>query len=111
MRNDVYLFDLNETEVLLCDGLQLITARAKRYPDRKPKYLSFAFNRHGRESFLQDTQRRGIELTSEARSLIEAVVPDWQDIRRRGEKEAYADMYAKLEAIRQEKAKGGNVSA
>lgn len=111
MRNDVYLFDLNDTEVLLCDGLQLITARAYRLPNRKPKYRTYAFNRHGRHGFLQDTERRGIELTPEARSLVEAVVPDWEDIRRRGEKEAYADMYAKLEAIRKEKAKGGTVSA
>lgn len=100
MRNDVFLFDLNDSVALLCDGLQLITARRYRRPNNKPSYKSFAFNRHGRDAFLGDTQRRGIEPTPEALSLIDNVVPTMDEIRRRGERACYADMQLKLEAVR-----------
>ncbi len=99
MRNDIFLFDLNRTEALLCDGVQLITARIQRRSDRKPKYRTFAFNRHGREAFLKDTRSRGIELSPKALSLIDEVIPTWEHIRRNGEDAAYADMYAKLKAL------------
>ena len=94
MPNDAHLFALSPNRALLCDGMQLIVARASTGKDGKPRHQGIAFISEGRSSLLRDLERRGIEPTPAALALINETVPTASELHERGSQSCYRGLIA-----------------
>jgi len=94
MPKDHYLFDLTPRRALLCDGVQLITARITSNAAGETLYQGRGYVREGRASLLRDLRRRDITPTPDALEKINATVPTAIDIARMGWEAAFGQLIA-----------------